>query len=117
MLCGAHGVAKQISMDPFTFLVNLFGSCPEVTQNGLGYGQGHFSLAREYLFRSGLVQGGKFTHIGGTGEDPDRRVQLPRQPDNLWAGLYASGAENEAAGTGNPGTLQRLAVAGITVYR
>ena len=40
MLCGAHGVAKQISIDPFAFLVNLFGSCPEVTQNGLGYGQG-----------------------------------------------------------------------------
>ena len=92
-------------MDPFALLVNLFGSCTEITKNGLGYGQSHFPFAREHSLRPGLAQGGEFTHIGCTGEDPDSRVQLPCQPDDLCAGMDTGGAENKAASAVYPGAL------------
>ncbi len=104
-------------MDPVAFLIDLVWGGSKRPQDGFREGQGDFTLAREHTIRPGLVQGRDLTHISRASKDPDARVELPGQPDDLGTGRHAGGAENEAACPVHPGTLQRLTVARIAIYR
>src|SRR5262249_1972447 len=115
--CALCGPADEVSMDPFTFAVNLFRGGPQQTQYCFGHSQSHFSLTREDILRPSLVQGRAFTYIGRASEDPDSRVQLACQANHLSTGMQARSAENEAASAAHPGTLQDLAGVCIAVYR
>ena len=104
-------------MDPVTFPIDLVWSGPQRPQHGLRQGQSHFPLTREHALCPGLVESGKIADTGGTGEDPDARVQVTGQPDDLCAGLHTGSAQDEAPGPLDSGPLQRLMVARIAVYR
>src|SRR5262249_3523286 len=114
---GDRGLVKEVPMDPVAFLIDLVWGCPQCPQDGFREGQGDFPLTRVHAVRPGLVQGRNLTHISRASEDPDGRVQLPGQPDDPGTGRHTSGAENEAASPAYAGTLQRLTVARVAVYR
>src|SRR5262245_21827052 len=93
---------------PFT--IDLLRRGAQSTEDVLDEGKGDLSLAGVDARRTGIVQSRNVPQVRRSREDADARIQLTRRPDDLGAVRHARRTEDEAAGVGDVGGVERVRV-------